>query len=328
MDSTSLYYFQELSKDMNMHRTAERIYVSQQTISNHILKLEQEMGCQLFQRKPSLALTYAGKEMLRFVDQMILQQKDLRNKLADITGEEKGSITFGSSMLRLNACLPEILPAFLERYPNVELKLKDRMERELEALVLAGEVDLGIIVEVTDEKGLVVEPILDDLVYVCVPDSLLTDTYGAEEAARIKSRCAAGTDLRDFSKLPFCLLDNRLGRDIRKCFDEAGYEPICRMTSSFMQISASVGFKGVAAFFTTQVGITSRAQTIPEDLNIFPLLRKGRPVYHRIYLIRREGSYFPAFTRYFMDLLRDHYAGLYAGVRFSTPHTGTGRFSV
>lgn len=45
MDLISLYYFQELSKDLNMTRTAQRLYISQQTLSNHIHRLEQHYGC-------------------------------------------------------------------------------------------------------------------------------------------------------------------------------------------------------------------------------------------------------------------------------------------
>ena len=55
MDLTSLYYFQELSKDLNMTKAAERLYISQQTLSNHIQRLEQYYGTKLFYRKPSLS---------------------------------------------------------------------------------------------------------------------------------------------------------------------------------------------------------------------------------------------------------------------------------
>ena len=65
MDLTSLYYFQELSKDLNMTRTAQRLYISQQTLSNHIQRLEQYYGVQLLYRKPALALTCAGDRARR-----------------------------------------------------------------------------------------------------------------------------------------------------------------------------------------------------------------------------------------------------------------------
>ena len=48
MDLISLHYFQELSKDLNMTKTAERLYISQQTLSNHIQRLEQYYNCLLY----------------------------------------------------------------------------------------------------------------------------------------------------------------------------------------------------------------------------------------------------------------------------------------
>lgn len=52
MDLISLHYFQELSKDLNMTKTAERLYISQQTLSNHIQRLEQYYNAPLFIGSP------------------------------------------------------------------------------------------------------------------------------------------------------------------------------------------------------------------------------------------------------------------------------------
>ena len=64
MELVSLYYFTELAKDLHMTRTAERLYVSQQTLSNHIARLESYYGTPLLYRKPALALTPAGEYVL------------------------------------------------------------------------------------------------------------------------------------------------------------------------------------------------------------------------------------------------------------------------
>ena len=47
MDITSLHYFRELTKDFNMTKTAARLYISPQTLSNHIQRLEQYYGTPL-----------------------------------------------------------------------------------------------------------------------------------------------------------------------------------------------------------------------------------------------------------------------------------------
>ena len=60
MNIDSLYYFAELAKDLHITRTAERIHISQQTLSNHIIRLEEYYGVKLLNRHPKLSLTYAG----------------------------------------------------------------------------------------------------------------------------------------------------------------------------------------------------------------------------------------------------------------------------
>lgn len=307
MDSITLYYFTELAKDLNMHRTAERVFVSQQTISNHIQRLEAELGCTLFERKPSLMLTYAGQQVLMFAEDVVRGRRNLQDRLADIASEEKGSICFGSSRLRLDSCFPQILPQFWKQYPQVELKLRDDIERELEDLVRKGEVDLGVIVNVEDETDLVKEHLMDDQIYVCVPDRLLREARGGD-ADRIRERSITGVDLRDLEGIPFCMMENKLGRDVRKCFDEAGLSPEIRLTAPYMQLTASIGFTGMAAFVSTQMGITARKAELPPDLNIFPLHLGGEPVLHTIYLIRHRKRYLPVYTRYLVELTRRYFA--------------------
>ena len=43
MDTNSLYYFAEAAKDMNFTKTAKRLFISQQNLSNHIMRLELTM---------------------------------------------------------------------------------------------------------------------------------------------------------------------------------------------------------------------------------------------------------------------------------------------
>lgn len=307
MDSVTLYYFTELAKDLNMHRTAERVFVSQQTISNHIQRLEAELGCTLFERKPALALTYAGRQVLEFAEDVVRGRKNLQDRLADIASEEKGRIVFGASRLRLDSCLPEIVPEFWEKYPQVELDLRDNIEKELEVLIRSGEVDLGVSVDVEDETDLVKEPLMDDQIYVCVPDRVLREACG-DRTEGIRERGVYGLDLKELDGVPFCMMENKMGRDIRRCFDEAGLKPRIRMTAPYMQLTASIGFRGSAAFFSTQMGITARMAEVPAELNIFPVLRGGEPLLHTMYLVRHRKRYLPVYTRYFMELTHRHYS--------------------
>ena len=63
MNLLTLYYFVELARELHVTNTAQKLYISQQNLSQHIQRLEQHYGVSLFHRKPKLALTYEGEQL-------------------------------------------------------------------------------------------------------------------------------------------------------------------------------------------------------------------------------------------------------------------------
>ena len=60
MNFTSLRYFLEVVAEGSVTKAAQKLYISQQSLSEHIARLESEYGVKLFERTPRLHLTYAG----------------------------------------------------------------------------------------------------------------------------------------------------------------------------------------------------------------------------------------------------------------------------
>ena len=253
MDLTSLYYFQELSKDLNMTKTAERLYISQQTLSNHIQRLEQYYGTKLFYRKPSLSLTCAGEFVLSFAQVVGKEERNLKDILSDVEHQERGTLRFGASMARGSQFLLIILPAFQRKYPRVEVRFVEGLSAKLEKQVANGEVDFAVVLSDRYNADLVEHEFLREEVYLCVPEVLLRQYYTPEEIQGIKERSVQGADLRDFARLPFSLMTNRLGGRIREQFRQAGVEPwACLAKLLFTAVTLSAGFKGgevVPSFF-------------------------------------------------------------------------------
>jgi len=311
MDTTSLFYFRELARELHMTRTAERLFISQQTLSNHIQRLEQQLGCQLFLRKPSLSLTYAGEQVLRFADDLLRSQENLENILAEITEQDRGLIRFGASALRMNACLPAILPEFSAEFPEVELRLLDYVSNDLEPRVLSEELDFAVTAEGTEESALINEFLMDDPIFLCVSERLLRQVCGDRTDA-LKARAINGADIRDFSGLPYCSFENRLGYQVRQCFQAAGLTPKVRFTAYHTQIVTTIGLKGLAAFFGTQMGLSNREDEILDDMNIFPLVFNGKPLCQRIQFIRNPKRYMTRYDLRFRELIFRYFTDLKA----------------
>ena len=309
MELISLYYFTELAKDLHMTRTAERLYISQQTLSNHIARLESYYGTTLLYRKPSLSLTPAGEHVLQSARTIVNEEANLKAILSDVEKEQRGILRFGASTLRMNTSLPHILPRFSERFPLVEIRLTDTISSELTELVLDGDLDLALTVSHKEHPRLAEEHMMDDQVYLCVSDALLKQYYG-DETGHIKAKSAHGAMVHDFSRLPFCLLENRIGEKIMACFAEAQITPRPYITSTYTQISASICFQRLAAAFIPHVCLAEQRQEIPPDINIFPLLHNGQPLMQHVNLIRLRERYLPRPARYFQDLLSGYFRAI------------------
>ena len=143
---------------------------------------------------------------------------------------------------------------------------------------------------------------MDDQVYLCVAESLLQEYYG-DKTESLKACSADGADLRNFSRLPFCLLVNRIGEKVKECFAEAQITPWAYITSTYTHISASICFQRLAAAFIPHVCLAEQRQEIPKDINIFPLRHNGAPLLQQVNLIRLRDRYLPRPIRYFEDLL-------------------------
>lgn len=309
VDTRTYYYFREVTKDMNITKTAARLYMSQQTLSNHILRLESHFGTPLFYRKPTLSLTYAGEIVLSFAENLILRETNLEELIADIRKDEKGLIRFGASAMRTSLCMPPILENFSSRYPNIEMRMTTANSLTLEKMILEGTLDLAIVIETEQQKDLNYIPLMDDPVYLCVTDQLL-ETYYGSEGMRIKELSRDGANIHHFARIPFCILDNRMGKNINSCFDEAGITPIVYTTSNYIQVTTALGVRGLAASFATKASLKEQHHMFSSDLNIFPLLYHNEPLTQRTFIIRRKNRYVSTPTNSLIESLCEFFTAL------------------
>ncbi|MDR2908432.1 MAG: LysR family transcriptional regulator [Oscillospiraceae bacterium] len=306
MDFISLYYFSEVAKDLNITKTAARLFISQQTLSNHIQRLEKHFGAELLHRRPAMALTTAGEFVLSFAGVVAKEHTNLRDILSDIEKQERGAIRFGASIMRGAAILPEILGPFYARYPNVDLCYADAVSSRLRPMVAQGELDFAVVLETEADPKLIYEHLINDQVYLCVSEQLLVERCGAR-SPEIKTRSLNGADMRDFAGLPFAMLTNYLGQQIQNLFYEADVAPIVRFSSANTKVAAPLCAQGLCACFLTHLTLADRLNHMPENVNIFPLLHGGRHMSQPFSLIRVKERYLSHYAKYFIELLTQYF---------------------
>lgn len=221
MNFQNLNYFLVTARELNMTRAAAELHISQQALSSHILKLEEELGCQLFDRGHGLSLTYSGKQLKRSAEQILDIERQTITAIDDINKNMRGELRIGISHTRGQAILPLVLPEFSRSHPLVELSVVEGSTEELEEQLEHGTIDLlfGYVPFLLDTAETV--ELMQEHMLLLVPKALLQEKLGPEEAERVLTEYRKKTDISLFKDMPFVLLQK--GDRIRTLVDREFY---------------------------------------------------------------------------------------------------------
>lgn len=242
MNFLPMRYYLSVVKEGGISRAAERLHITQQTLSAHIAALEKELGCPLFERRPRFRLTYAGRVFQDYARQFSELDRAMRREFADISGEEQGELSVGVAYTRGRFLLTPFLPAFRRAHPHIRLRLVEAPNEELIARLLSDQVDL-ILAELTEEHPLIAaEPFHDEEMLLLVPDHLIPP--------RQRGNLLRG-DLRPLADCPFLMnrQEDIAGRIGNALLQKHGLVPRVAVSSENMETLLDLCLLGEGACF-------------------------------------------------------------------------------
>jgi DNA-binding transcriptional LysR family regulator len=232
-----LEIFVAAANDCNFRRTADRLGVSQPSVSNQIRTLEEHLGHHLFERRRGTPpiLSSNGQMFLEKARELVLGRMEMqRQGISNTRGARALKLVVTAGPLLLDSCIRPRLPAFCEAHPNIELDFVPLHATRCAApMVLSGEVDLAVFT-----GDFAVDERLQSEVINTVGVSIYASPALAARAAR------PGTKLGD---LPFIMPpdDFKPTRFMSRILKEAGVEPkniIAR--SQFPDVVANMCLEG------------------------------------------------------------------------------------
>jgi LysR family transcriptional regulator, hydrogen peroxide-inducible genes activator len=136
-------------------KAAELCCVTQPTLSNGIAQFEDEVGAKLFLRTTrQVALTQLGAHILPLIEQVLEAQKSLVTGIAAFQNPQHKLIRIGTSPLINGKILSALIRAFQERYPDVELILREMNMNDLFDLLDRDQLDFAFLVADKSHQGL------------------------------------------------------------------------------------------------------------------------------------------------------------------------------
>ncbi len=132
-------------REKSISRAAQKLFVSQPSLSTMVRKIEEEIGVPLFDRtsKP-LRLTQAGEEYIKAAEAISHIETDFENYINAYSQLLTGSLTIGANQLLSSLVLPDYVARFIRRYPGVDLHMVDDNPTVLENMITSGQLDLVI----------------------------------------------------------------------------------------------------------------------------------------------------------------------------------------
>lgn len=137
----------------SVSRAAERLHLVQPAVSQHLARLEQELGVQLVSRrgKRLIGLTAAGERVLDYGQRVLSGVENIRQIGREHADEATGVLRVGTTHTQARYVLPPVIKAFSAAYPGVELQIHQGTPQQLVEMAVSDAVDFSICTEALSE---------------------------------------------------------------------------------------------------------------------------------------------------------------------------------
>src|SRR4030042_5360020 len=171
-----LKLFCDLADMRSFSKTAEKNLISQSAVSQQLAQLELAHKCQLLNRKkrPS-ELTKAGQVFYQACKDMLERYEQFKNELRTLQKTSASRINVAAIYSIGMHTLPDYIKKFMVSYPNVNVHVEYLIAERIYELLLAGDIDIGLVAVPKKDKRLDVYDFEDELlVLACSPQHPLS----------------------------------------------------------------------------------------------------------------------------------------------------------
>jgi len=246
MELNTYAVFLTVAEEMNFTRAAKRLYITQQSLSGHIKRLEDHYQVRLFRRRPRLALTAEGEAMIFYARQMLNSEQAMTARFADLTRQSAGILRLGLSHQRSSAFFPGIWSRYHSECSNISVRLREKLTNPLLEDLMAGELDMVVGVDVPPLVDLAIIPLAQEQMRCIINEALLREYFPDRWRAMLERFAREGVDLMELKELPLILLSssNRLRQPIDQLFRKHNALPHIALETASHSLLYQLGCQG------------------------------------------------------------------------------------
>ena len=268
-------YVYAVYKEKSFSKAAEKLYISQPSLSANVKREELSIGYPIFDRstKP-IGLTEPGKHYIETVEKIMTLENEFAEFINDWGNLRNGKLIIGGSSLYSSCTLPLLIHDFSKKYPLIDISLIESTTPKLEKMLLNGEIDLLLDNLEMDENSYDRCLYQQEHLVLAVPEtfsinSKLEEYQISEDSIRDFSfldDSVPCVDLRYFSQNPFILLKsgNATRKKAMELCQNYGFNPHILFETEQVLTAYTVTRSGMGISFVSDTLIHS----IPTSPNV------------------------------------------------------------
>ena len=165
-----LRYFAAVARHRHFGKAAQECHISQPALSLQIQELENQLGCQLVERRRgAIGLTEAGVEVAERARRILIETSDLVDHARHRPNLLSGPLDLGVIPSIAPYLLPATLPLLQKRHPGLELRLRETQTARLIDDLAEGRLDVALLSLPVEQAGLETLALFDDPFLLVVP---------------------------------------------------------------------------------------------------------------------------------------------------------------
>lgn len=304
MDLKQLEAFVQVINQGSFSRAAERLYLTQPTVSAHISALERELDCQLVLRTSKEALpTKLGQDLYIYAVQMLDLRSQAISQLRGQIDKPRGVITLAASSIPHQYVLPKLMVAFREAYPEVSFNVLSFDSAGVAEAISFNRAQIGMTGTSLTDSQCSYEPFLEDELVIATPN---IEPY--------HSIAKSGFTISELKKLPFIVREPGSGtrKETERFLTSQGVD-----ADNLNIIAQMDNADAIKRAISQGLGISVLSRLAVEDYEKLGLLLVQRPadgiIQRKLYLVKRKtttlspiASVFESFLHRFFEREAKH----------------------
>jgi len=286
-------YIYAVYKERSFSKAAEKLSISQPSLSATVKKEEMEAGAPIFDRSTiPVTLTPFGKRYIAAIEQI----RGIEKQLSDIVGKteslQAGKLSVGCTCLSMPWVETDVVAGFMKKYPGIQMKVVETTALESKQMLDAGELDLIINDAILDRR--------EYENFLCYRENLIV---AVPKCFKFEEEEGSKVPLALFKKIPFILLTE--GNYLRSCTDtlfrEAGFTPEIVLEVEHSATAYNFANYGIGATIISD-RLTAHGKEA-DELKYYGIDSENTA--REAYVYYRKSSYVTSAMKTFMRMLMD-----------------------